>query len=96
VAEMYAGELSTRDIQQAFTEIGGECLLSCSTVSELTESLWEEYQLFTADFGLDFCLEDSVASFRLRCSNRHISLCYLCCREIMPAGVWCGRWLERV
>lgn len=44
--EMYARGLSTRDIEQAFIDVTGECLLSRTAVSELTDSLWEEYQAF--------------------------------------------------
>ena len=38
--EMYARGLSTRDIEDAFTEATGHCLLSRTAVSELTDSLW--------------------------------------------------------
>ncbi len=44
--EMYARGLSTRDIEAAFTDEDGVCLLSRSGVSEVTEALWEEYETF--------------------------------------------------
>lgn len=44
--EMYARGLSTRDIEAAFTDDAGVCLLSRSSVSEVTEALWEEYEEF--------------------------------------------------
>lgn len=44
--EMYARGLSTRDVEEAFTDATGERLLSRSAVSEVTDSLWEEYQAF--------------------------------------------------
>lgn len=44
--EMYARGLSTRDIEDAFTDEQGQCLLSRSKVSEVTEVLWEEYEAF--------------------------------------------------
>lgn len=44
--EMYARGLSTRDIEAAFTDERGECLLSRTAVSELTEALWTEYEAF--------------------------------------------------
>ncbi|HEX2988369.1 MAG TPA: IS256 family transposase, partial [Chloroflexota bacterium] len=50
VAEMYVRGLSTRDIEDLLKEIsddGQRPLLSKSTVSEVTEVLWEEYQAFT-------------------------------------------------
>jgi transposase-like protein len=46
VSEMYAHGLSTRDIEAAFTDATGSCVLSKSTVSEVTERLWAEYQAF--------------------------------------------------
>lgn len=46
--EMYARGLSTRDVEAAFTNEAGECLLSRSGVSEVTETLWEEYEAFQA------------------------------------------------
>jgi putative transposase len=44
--EMYARGLSVRDIERTFTTRSGECLLSKSAVSELTERLWADYQGF--------------------------------------------------
>ncbi len=44
--EMYARGLSTRDVEAAFTDERGDCLLSRSAVSEVTETLWEEYEAF--------------------------------------------------
>ncbi|MGH7563090.1 MAG: IS256 family transposase, partial [Gemmatimonadota bacterium] len=44
--EMYARGLSTRDIEAAFTGDDGVCLLTRTAVSEVTESLWEEYEAF--------------------------------------------------
>ena len=44
--EMYARGLSTRDIEAAFTDATGRCLLSRTAVSELTDVLWEEYAAF--------------------------------------------------
>lgn len=46
VGEMYAHGLSTRDIEAAFTDATGGCILSKSLVSEVTERLWQEYQAF--------------------------------------------------
>ena len=45
--EMYARGLSTRDIEAAFTDATGRCLLSRSAVSELTDTLWEDYEAFS-------------------------------------------------
>jgi transposase-like protein len=46
VSEMYARGLSTRDIEQAFTDATGVCILSKSMVSDVTEKLWADYQAF--------------------------------------------------
>lgn len=46
VTEMYAHGLSTRDIEIAFTDATGGCVLSKSAVSEVTERLWNEYNSF--------------------------------------------------
>jgi putative transposase len=46
VSEMYAHGLSTRDIEMAFTDATGGCVISRSVVSEVTERLWQEYQAF--------------------------------------------------
>jgi len=44
--EMYARGLSVRDIEDALREATGDRLLSRSAVSELTDTLWEDYQAF--------------------------------------------------
>lgn len=46
VVEMYARGLSTRDIEDALEEATGERVLGKSTVSRITEVLWEEYEAF--------------------------------------------------
>lgn len=46
VTEMYARGLSTRDIEDMFTDENGNCLMSRSQVSQVTEALWEEYERF--------------------------------------------------
>lgn len=48
VTEMYARGLSTRDVEEAFTDSTGACILGRSAVSELTDRLWEEYEAFCA------------------------------------------------
>lgn len=46
VIEMYARGLSTRDIEDAFVDSTGELLISRSAVSEVTDSLWTEFEEF--------------------------------------------------
>ena len=45
--ELYARGLSTRDIEDAFTDEAGRRLLSRAAVSEITERRWTEYEAFT-------------------------------------------------
>lgn len=49
VVEMYVRGLSTRDIEDALKELGEteDALLSRSSVSRVSEQLWEEYQAFS-------------------------------------------------
>jgi transposase-like protein len=44
--EMYTRGLSVRDIEDALRDATGDTLLSRSAVSELTDTLWEDYQAF--------------------------------------------------
>jgi|WetSurSiteA1Bulk_404760.scaffolds.fasta_scaffold30599_1 putative transposase len=46
VQEMYVRGLSTRDIERLFEDLQGEPLLSRSAVSQMTETLWKEYEAF--------------------------------------------------
>src|SRR6202142_3771514 len=48
--ELYARGLSSRDIEDTFTDETGRRLLSRAAVSEITEKLWAEYE--------DFCKRD--------------------------------------
>lgn len=50
--EMYARGLSMRDIEAAFTDAAGRCVLSRTAASAVCERLWGEYQAFaTRDLG---------------------------------------------
>ncbi len=46
--EMYTRGLSVRDVEAVFAEVTGDALLSRSAVSELTDKLWEEYEIFAS------------------------------------------------
>src|SRR5215216_4634147 len=67
--ELYARGLSTRDIEDAFTDEAGRRLLSRAAVSEITERLWAEYEAFTTrDLGehrIVYLFVDGIAE-RLR------------------------------
>jgi putative transposase len=76
--EMFARGLSTRDIEDAFTdEQSGEKLLSRSAVSDITEVLWQQYEAFaTRDLsGLEiaYLFLDGVAE-RLNPGERRESV----------------------
>lgn len=67
IVEMYARGLSTRDIEDLLKELsedGTEPLLSKSSVSEITEVLWEEFEAFAkrdlAGFDVVYLFCDAV------------------------------------
>jgi transposase-like protein len=45
---MYARGLSVRDIEAAFVDESGRCVLTRSAVSAVTERLWADYQVFAS------------------------------------------------
>lgn len=63
--EMYARGLSTRDIEALFADETGKSLLSRTTVSEITERLWAEYEAFAsrdlAEFEVVYLFVDGIA-----------------------------------
>jgi putative transposase len=63
--EMYARGLSTRDIEALFADAAGKPLLSRTTVSELTERLWAEYETFASrdlgEFEVVYLFVDGIA-----------------------------------
>jgi len=62
--EMYARGLSVRDIEDALRDATGDALLSRSAVSELSESLWEDYDAFCqrdlSSFEVEYLFIDAV------------------------------------
>ena len=81
VAQMYRRRLSTRDVEDAFRDPHtGEMLLSRTAVSEITDSLWEDYQHFCqrdlSDFEVDYLFVDAVyESLRRQGSVKEALLC---------------------
>ena len=63
--EMYARGLSVRDIEAAFTDETGRCVLTKTAASELTERLWADYQAFAsrdlAEFRVLYLFVDGIA-----------------------------------
>jgi putative transposase len=81
VMQMYSRGLSTRDVEDAFRDpYTGELLLSRTAVSEITESLWEDYQHFCqrdlSDFAVEYLFLDAVyESLRRQGSIKEALLC---------------------
>jgi transposase-like protein len=67
--ELFARGLSTRDIEDAFTDDAGRRLVSRAAISEITKRLWEEYEAFTrrdlSEFEIVYLVVDGIAE-RLR------------------------------
>jgi putative transposase len=80
VTEMYARGLSVRDIEECFVSATGEPLLSRSVVSEVTESLAEEFETFQqhdlTDYDLECLYLDAIyEALRLRAGIKEAVLC---------------------
>jgi putative transposase len=71
--ELYARGLSTRDIEETFTDEQGKRLLSRAAVSEITERLWAEYEGFRqrdlSEHAIVYLFVDGIAE-RLRPGGR--------------------------
>src|SRR5690242_9296047 len=71
--QLYARGLSTRDIEDAFTDEMGRRLLSRAAVSEITERLWAEYEGFCkrdlSEHAIVYLFVDGIAE-RLRPGGR--------------------------
>jgi transposase-like protein len=74
VTQMYSRGLSTRDVEDAFRDPHtGEMLLSRTAVSEITDSLWEDYQHFCqrdlSVFEVEYLFVDAVYESLRRIGN---------------------------
>ena len=71
--ELYARGLSTRDIEDAFTDERGPRLLSRAAVSEITERLWAEYEAFSkrdlSEHAIAYLYVDGIAERSVRGRN---------------------------
>ncbi len=84
--EMYARGLSVRDIEDALQDATGEPLLSRSAVSELSETLWEDYQAFCerdlSPFEVEYLFIDAVYEGLRQWGCRQGLLCaWAICRD---------------
>lgn len=89
VTQMYSRGLSTRDVEEAFRDpYTGEMLLSRSAVSQITDSLWEDYQAFCqrdlSDFAVEYLFVDAVYESLRRLGNTKEAL--LCAWGICRDG----------
>jgi transposase-like protein len=89
VVQMYSRGLSTRDVEEAFRDPHtGEMLLSRTAVSQITDSLWEDYQAFCqrdlSDFAVEYLFLDAVYERLRRVGNTKEAL--LCAWGICRDG----------
>lgn len=81
VTQMYSRGLSTRDVEDAFRDPQtGAMLLSRSAVSEITDSLWEDYQAFCqrdlSQFPVEYLFVDAIyESLRRQGNVKEALLC---------------------
>ena len=81
VTQMYSRGLSTRDVEDAFRDpYTGELLLSRRAVSEITDSLWEDYQQFCqrdlSQFPVEYLFVDAIyESLRRQGNVKEALLC---------------------
>jgi transposase-like protein len=88
VLQMYTRGLSTRDVEEAFRDpVTGERLLGRTAISEITDSLWEDYQRFCvrdlSDFEVEYVFLDAVyESLRRQGNLKEALLCaWAICRD---------------
>ena len=85
--EMYVGGLSTQDIEDAFYITTGDRLLSKSSISRVTEILWDDYEAFTkrdlSKYEVVYLIVDAVyESLRPYIkANEGILACYGVCQD---------------
>jgi len=80
--EMYARGLSSRDIEDTFRSEDGSSLLSRTAVSEITETLWAQYEEFAtrelSDIEVLYLFLDGVAERLRPGAKREAVLCAWC------------------
>lgn len=88
VLQMYTRGLSTRDVEDAFRDpVTGEALLGRTAISEITDSLWEDYQRFCvrdlSGFEVEYMFLDAVyESLRRQGNLKEALLCaWAICRD---------------
>jgi transposase-like protein len=77
--EMYVRGLSTRDIEETLKDTNGEALISKSGVSNLSKSLYSEYEAFRnrdlSEFDVVYLFVDGVYESVRRYTNNQAILC---------------------
>ena len=86
--EMYVRGLSTRDIEDTFTDDSGQCLISKDGVSQLTDTLSDEYERFCerdlSNYDVIYVFVDAVYE-RLR-RSLGVKEAILCAWAILSTG----------
>jgi putative transposase len=81
VTQMYSRGLSTRDVEEAFRDpYTGEMLLSRTAVSQITDSLWDDYRHFCqrdlSIFPVEYLFLDAIyESLRRQGNSKEALLC---------------------
>lgn len=83
VVEMYARGLSTRDVEECFRDVkSGELLISRTAVSEITDTLWEDYRAFTerdlSGIEVEYLFLDAIYESLRRYGAKEGILCAWC------------------
>jgi transposase-like protein len=87
VTEMYARGLSTRDVEDAFTDATGQGLITRTAVSEVTDRLWREYEAFQqrdlGEFAVAYVFVDAIyESLRQQADCREaVLVCWAICED---------------
>jgi putative transposase len=89
VSEMYARGLSTRDVEDAFRDATGELLISKSAVSEITDRLWEDYQVSISRDLSDIAVEYLFVDATFESLRRHGAK-----EALLVALVYRFRWAQ--
>jgi hypothetical protein len=84
--EMYARGLSVRDIEDALRDATGQPLLSRNAVSELSETLWEDYEAFCerdlSSFAVEYLFIDAVnEGLRQRDCSQALGCAWAICQD---------------
>ena len=89
VTEMYARGLSVRDVEEAMMSATGAFVLSDTSVSQVTEKLYEQYEAFRkrdlSGYRVEYLLVDAVyESLRRYGCKQAVLCCWGICTDVEP------------